>query len=232
MSNNAKGWIRSFNTDMFDTILFDFDYTLADSAKGVVECMNFAFDRLGLPLTPPDDICKTIGLTLPEAFRVLVGDGHDDKTQEFFDLFVEHADRVMVDLTVLFPEVRPMVEELRNREIGLGIVSTKYRYRIETILEREQLLDSFSVIIGGNDVTEQKPCPEGLLKAVGRFDGSVSRALYVGDSVVDAEAASRAGIPFVAVLSGTTRQEEFHNYDVYRILPGLSTLPGIVTERK
>ena len=96
-------------------------------------------------------------------------------------------------------------------------------------MEQEELLDSFSVIIGGNDVTEQKPCPEGLLKAVGMLNGSHSRPLYVGDSVVDAEAAARAQIPFVAVLSGTTREEEFKSYDVHGIIPGLKTLPRIVT---
>ena len=38
---------------------------------------------------------------------------------------------------------------------------------------------------------------------------TAERALYVGDSSVDAEAARRAGIPFAAVLSGTTPRTAF-----------------------
>ncbi len=214
--------------NLFDTIIFDFDYTLADSSRGVIESMNFAFERMDLPAAPPEDICKTIGLTLPEAFRKLAGDERPEKADEFFRLFVERADEVMVDLTLLFPDVPDTVQELKRRDIALGIVSTKYRYRIEAILRRENLLDSFSVIVGGSDVSEQKPSPEGLLKAVNGLNGACSRALYVGDSLVDAETARRARVPFVAVLSGTTEKNDFRDYKVYKTIHVLRDLLEII----
>ena len=43
-------------------VLFDFDFTLADSAEGIVACMNHALGRLGLPPAPADAIRRTIGL--------------------------------------------------------------------------------------------------------------------------------------------------------------------------
>jgi len=134
----------------------------------------------------------------------------------------------MVDLTLLFPDVPDTVQELKRRDIALGIVSTKYRYRIEAILRRENLLDSFSVIVGGSDVSEQKPSPEGLLKAVNGLNGACSRALYVGDSLVDAETARRARVPFVAVLSGTTEKNDFRDYKVYKTIHILRDLLEII----
>ena len=33
----------------FKTVIFDFDYTLADSSQGATECIRYALERLGLP---------------------------------------------------------------------------------------------------------------------------------------------------------------------------------------
>src|SRR5688500_20395924 len=37
------------NTPTFRVVLFDFDYTLADSSQGAIECINFALAEMGLP---------------------------------------------------------------------------------------------------------------------------------------------------------------------------------------
>jgi len=56
----------------------------------------------------------------------------------------------------------------------------------------------------------------------------LEESLYVGDSVVDAQTASRAGVRFVAVLSGVTPLEHFGPYRVERILHGLVDLPAFL----
>ena len=55
----------------------------------------------------------------------------------------------MVDLTTIFPDAPRAVHELRKAGMKTGIVSTKYRYRIEAILARDGLTDGFDVIVGG-----------------------------------------------------------------------------------
>ena len=107
-------------------------------------------------------------------------------------------------------------------------MSTKFRFRIETTLRREDLLDSFETIIGGEDVSNHKPDPEGLLKAIRKLESAPENSLYVGDSVIDAEAAKRAGVPFVAVLSGVTPRQDFEPYPVYKIIDSLSELPCLI----
>ena len=56
-------------------VLFDFDFTLADSSEGIVVCMNHALARLGLPPAPADAIRRTIGLDLHTALANLAGEG-------------------------------------------------------------------------------------------------------------------------------------------------------------
>lgn len=211
----------------FSAVIFDFDYTLADSSRGVLECVNQALRSLGLPSASPEDIKKTIGMSLPDTLATLAGEEHEERAEEFSRLFIEKADEVMADLTVVFDDVPRIMGQLRAKGVSLGIVSTKFRYRIETILGRVGLLEPFDAIVGGEDVSRHKPDPEGLLMAVDML-GSPSSTLYVGDSVSDAEAAMRAGLPFVAVLSGVTPREAFADYPVYKVLNKLSGLADLI----
>lgn len=212
----------------FQAIVFDFDYTLADSSRGVIDCINFALAGMGFPAVSAEDACRTIGLSLTDTFLHLVGEQNAARSDEFVRLFVRRSDEVMADQTVLFEAVPKVIGLLREKSIALGIVSTKFRYRIETILKREKLLDAFEIVIGGKDVPLHKPDPTGLLTAVEKLAGSPSDALYVGDSVIDAETAKRAEVPFVVVLSGMTRREAFRGYATHGILESVAELPGLI----
>ncbi len=213
------------NTTDLQAVIFDFDYTLADSSKGAIECINFALDQMGLARVSDEAACRTIGLSLHETFLTL-GEHHEpQRRDEFYRLFVERAEDVMSNLTVLYDSVPMMVEKLRASGLKLGIVSTKYRRRITQVLERESLLHGFEVVIGGEDVKQHKPHPQGLFEALERLECSPECVMYVGDSVVDAELAKRAGVPLIIVLSGTTPRAQFDPYTPVAVLESIQHLP-------
>ncbi|MFX1572214.1 MAG: HAD family hydrolase [Promethearchaeota archaeon] len=209
-------------------ILFDFDYTLADSSRGVVKCINYALERLKFAKVPAEEVRKTIGLTLEHTFLMLLGKQHIDETERFKSYFIEKADEVMADNTTMFVETSNVIKLLHNKGLRLGIVSTKFRYRIENILCRENLLEFFDVIVGGEDISHLKPDPLGLMHAIKKLNLHTSEVIYIGDSAVDAETAQRAGIHFVAVLSGITPQDAFNQSQVIIFLKNLSELPLIL----
>lgn len=209
-------------------IIFDFDYTLADSSKGVVECVNYALKKLKFSEIPDEEIKRTIGLTLDQTFITLAGRQQLDKTDQFKCFFVEKADEIMTDNTKLFTETPRVIRLLHNNGIKLGIVSTKFRYRITKILEREALLDYFEVVIGGEDVLILKPDPIGLLEVIKKLNLSVSQTIYIGDSITDAETARRAGIYFIAVLTGVTLRDDFKNYPATQFLKDISEIPRLL----
>ena len=62
----------------FQAVIFDFDYTLADSSQGAIECINFALTEMGLDCVPAEAACRTIGLSLSETFLTL-GEHHDSQ---------------------------------------------------------------------------------------------------------------------------------------------------------
>jgi phosphoglycolate phosphatase len=211
---------------MVQAIICDFDFTLADSSPGVVACVNEALAGLGLPLASAERIHATIGLSLPHTLQALTGIAEPALATDFTRRFVAHADQVMHGLTLLYPWVAETVRALRATGHRLGIVSSKYRYRIERLLAESSLTSQFEIIIGGEDVAQPKPDPAGLLLALQRLNLPAPDVLYVGDHPVDAEAASRAGIPFMAVLTGTSDVPSFTPYPVHSFLMDVSYLPS------
>lgn len=87
--------------------------------------------------------------------------------------------------------------------------------------------DFFDIIIGGEDVKQDKPDPQGIKKALRRLHRRKSETLYIGDSTVDAETAQAAKVDFVGVLNGMTTREELMVYPHRQILDNLSLLPLI-----
>ena len=207
------------------SVVFDFDYTLADSSEGIIESANYALRRLGLPAASDDKIRRTIGMSLQHTLTALAGGEYAGHGDEFQRLFIECADDVMHDSTVMFEFVSSLVDALLSNGIRLGIVSSKGRWRIEKILRRDGLDVRFAVIVGGEDVEVLKPDPSGLLRAVDALDTPKERCLYVGDSVTDAETARRADLPFAAVLSGVTECEAFAEYQPVMVLGSAAELP-------
>ena len=209
-------------------LLFDFDYTLADSSIAVVRCANHALTGMGLEPASPDAIRRTIGLSLPDTLAALAGEEHLSRALEFRRLWRELSDHIMVRDTKLLPGMVEALEPLREKGLRLGIVSTKYRSRIAAVLDREGVGYLFDTIVGGEDVSEHKPHPEGLLRALEQLDLAASATLYIGDSTTDAAAAQRAGVEFIAVLSGVTEEAEFVGHQTRAVVGGLGELQGLL----
>ncbi len=134
----------------------------------------------------------------------------------------------MATLTFMFACVPSVLNELKRRGMLTTIVSTKFRYRIESILARERLTDAFEVVVGGEDVAAHKPNPEGLNTALAKLGAAAVNALYVGDHPVDADAAAAAGVRFFAVLSGSAVESDFAGGNVDRFLSSLDELPPLL----
>ena len=70
----------------YRAILFDFDYTLADSSEGIIHCVNSALKTLDLPEATADEIRATIGLSLTEIYTRLAQPAHPELAPQFLRL--------------------------------------------------------------------------------------------------------------------------------------------------
>lgn len=208
----------------YKAYLFDFDYTLADSSRGIVICFRTVLENHGYDGVTDMEIKRTIGLTLEESFAILTGVSDPARLDAFKQEYVRAADEHMTRNTVFFPETLSVLRSLKSRGVYLGIISTKYRYRIQELLSQYLPSGFLDVIVGGEDVRAHKPSPEGLLCAINSLELMPEEVIYLGDSVVDAQTAQAAGVDFAGVLHGMTTREELQQYPHEMIVESLDSL--------
>ena len=202
----------------YTTYIFDFDYTLVDSSRGIVTCFRHVLGNHGHTGVTDTEIKRTIGKTLEESFSILTGITEAGTLADYKREYVKAADVHMTANTFFFPETIEVLEALKSQGAVLGIVSTKFRYRILDLFEKTGYDGLVDFIVGGEDVK----AAEGLLLAIGRASGGgKSEVLYVGDSVVDAATAQSAGTDFAGVLHGMTTREELEAYPHVAIVDDL-----------
>jgi phosphoglycolate phosphatase len=208
-----------------DALVFDFDFTLADSSRGIFRCTNLALAEMDIEMPSQSDVRPLIGLTLQEMFIQMTGMTNNDSADRFSARFHHHAYAHMAGCTTIYADVPMVMSALRANDIRTAIVSTKRRHRIEEILDLHNMRDQFDFVVGAEDVCHAKPDPEGLIMAVEMLAVDRSAAIYAGDHPVDGVAAQAAGIPFIAVLSGSHGGQDFAECRDRRIVNGVGEIP-------
>jgi phosphoglycolate phosphatase len=208
---------------------FDFDYTLADSSVEIIICFNYALKKMGLHKQSASNIQKTIGLSLQKSFEILSPYEMEKDFDRFIRLFKEKYDEVMLENINFYEDVSEVFSFLKSSgHTIVSIVSTKYKYRIEAALRRENLLHLVDNIIGGGCVNEVKPNPEGLIKAIDVSNIMVENTLYIGDSISDGECANLANVRFVAVSTGVTDKSLLEKWKPIKIISSLNGLVNVI----
>ena len=202
-------------------ILFDFDFTLGDSSKGILECFRYALESCGLPVPDEQTILSTVGMSLPDSFAILASGGCFETLRE---RFIRRGDEVMVAWSIVYDGVPETVSALRSRGYKTGVVTSKFRRRIEAVLTREGLSHLFDVIVGAEDIPNHKPNPDGIQLAMRKLGVGPEHTTYIGDALVDLKSAQAARVRFIAVSTGPTPDEEFARHGV----PVVSGLTGLL----
>ena len=146
------------------------------------------------------------------------------QTAAFRQEYRQEADIHMNVNTCLFPDTLSTLTALKKQGARIGIISTKYRFRIVSFLEKYMPEDFLDIVVGGEDVKAAKPSPEGVRFALEHLGSAPQETLYIGDSTVDAETACNAGVDFAGVLNGMTTAEELQAYPHKIIMQNLGEL--------
>jgi len=188
-----------------DAIIFDLDGTLVDSQPAALAATIEALSRFEVNVTATEvreqfggGSRKLIGyfleraLSLDEAERAI-----DEATQLKINLQVSFTDRV-----VLLPQARQLLGLLKDGGYRLALATMSARTVVDKISSYHGIEEYFDHVMTADDVIRGKPDPEILAKTIELLGVQVDRALYVGDSYHDLEAAVRLEMPFLLVDSG------------------------------
>ncbi len=180
-------------------ILFDLDGTLIDSTEAILESFAVAFKTFNNNV-PDDALIKAeIGHPLDVMFITLGVE--EEKVWDYVSAYKMHYRKISCAKTILLPEAKEAVE-LASQYATLGIVTTKTaKYSVE-LLEHMGLMHYFEVLIGREDVTNPKPHPEPIQKALKKLPSDTDEIWMVGDTCMDMLSASSANIASVGVTCG------------------------------
>lgn len=211
-------------------VFFDFDYTLGDSTAAIAEGYRLGFLALGLDPPTEEQVRHTVGLTLADGYALLTGDHNPERQEAFYHSFqhtvgVEaggEGRRLMIEGTTLFPGAEELLLALKHAGVRTAIVSTKPGSTIRRIFEHQGRKDLLDLVVGGDEVTQAKPHPQGLRLALERLGLSAEQVLFCGDTVIDAATAQAGGCDFCAVLNGTTKADAFERFPCVHTAPDLA----------
>ena len=208
----------------YQAVLFDFDYTLGDATEAIVAGFTHAFSHMGHPVPGREEVRGTVGMMLEDAYTFLTKETDPARRAEFRRLFAEVGHPMQMAGVPLFPGAAGLVLALRDAGVPTGVISSKRTDTLISILAQHGLDKVFSLVIGGDKVTKPKPDPEGILAAAAALSLRPGQVLYCGDTVIDAEAAQRAGARFCPVLNGVTPAEAFAPYPWEHVASDLTEL--------
>jgi HAD superfamily hydrolase (TIGR01549 family) len=187
-----------------DTVVLDIDGTLLDSTYHHTVAWQRALRRHGYDI-PCARIHRQIGLGGDRLVAAAAGDDAEHRHGDAIRSAWEEEYDGMLDEPDLLPGARELLGALRDRGVHVVLASSAIPRHAEhafRLLDAEHSVDAATT---ADDADESKPDSELLEAAIAQVHGTSS--VLVGDSVWDVEAARRAGIPTVSVLSGGVPEE-------------------------
>jgi phosphoglycolate phosphatase len=173
-----------------DTLLFDLDGTLVDSARDLATALNLLRGELGLAPLPLDRVRACVGdgatLLVKRAMAEIPYD--DELLRRFLTLYGEH----LLDETTVYPGIRAFLDRQHRRK--LGIVTNKPAAFTRPLLDGLDLSRYFAVVVGGDTCPEKKPHPEPLRHALRQLGADPATAVMIGDHHTDLRAGAAAGL--------------------------------------
>ena len=192
-------------------VVFDFDGTLVDSQRVIIECMSGAFANHDLPVPTPHDIRRSVGLALEYAVASLLPDPDDRGLAiEVAESYRERAFAIRHGGDYdepLFDGVRETIAALDRPNIWLGIATGKNRRGLLHSLEVHGLHHHFSTLKTADD-GPSKPHPEILQQAMAETGVEPADTVMIGDTTYDMLLAGNAGARAVGVSWGYHGSEE------------------------
>ncbi len=181
---------------MLDLVIFDADGVLFESAESNMAYYNAIFAEIGEPPLSPDEERACIFLAAMQVFE-LRADEDAAKLARMREI------ARTIDFAPFFKllrqpfELRPFLLELKRRyRVALA---TNRSATTAGLIEHLGLGGVFDAVASARDKVRPKPAPDIVRLCLERAGVAPERAVYVGDSQIDVEAASGAGAHFLGV---------------------------------
>lgn len=189
-------------------IIFDLDGTLVDTAPDLAAALNAVLVAEGQPPVSPPDLRHLVGhgvrAMFEHAFLRSSADVSSERMATLTEQFLTYYRTNIAKGSKPFPRVPETLDRLANSGAGLGVCTNKAQDLTELLLNELSLTRHFPAVVGGGRTPFNKPDPRHVLAVMKALNGNCRRAVFVGDSGIDVQAARAAEIPVIAMSYGYT----------------------------
>jgi beta-phosphoglucomutase len=189
-------------------IIFDMDGVLVDSADAHRRAWQQLGDEAGTPFSAAL-FQRTFGQRNASIIpQWLGGDVSDERFQQL-DSRKEslYRDFARQGAVRVYPRVPELLNELRQAGASVAIASSGPRENVALLIDVIGVSGRIDAVVTAEDVRNGKPHPQAFLTAAERLRLPPARCAVIEDSVHGIEAARRAGMLAVAVLTSTPRDQ-------------------------
>ncbi|MEU4272876.1 HAD family hydrolase [Streptomyces sp. NPDC026092] len=181
--------------------LFDVDGTLADTNHLHVTAWWEALRQAGHHVST-HAIHRAVGLPGEDLLGHLLGEdrdhGDDDRLSTAHDtLYATYFDRLAA-----LPGAAPLLRELAGAGWKIVLVTSAKDRELTALRQAIDADDAITDTATSDDVETGKPAAEPVRHALELVHVPAERAVFVGDTVWDMKAATRAGVTCVGLLCG------------------------------
>jgi phosphoglycolate phosphatase len=192
--------------------LFDCDGTLVDGQAGVIAAMEAAFGEVGLPAPDRHQVRRIVGLSLPQAIRLLAP-GADDDVRHAADMAYREAFRAAREagslVEPLYDGIAELVAALDEAGWLLGVATGKSQRGLDHCLAMHGLTSRFATLQTA-DGHPSKPHPSMIDTALAETGVDRAACVMIGDTQYDMAMAVNAGVRAIGVDWGYHAVEELH----------------------
>ncbi len=204
---------------MIKLIIFDIDGTLVNAYPAIVASFNHAMRCCGYPARSAAVIRRAVGRGDVELLRPFVA---SRDLRKVLRAYRAHHAGALIEKARLYPGARSLLIGLKERGIMLAVASNRPTRFSRLLLRHVGIRDFFQRVLCKDAVRFGKPHPQILLSIMRACGVSRQETLYVGDMVIDAQAARRAGVKAVMVTTGSSTRAELKHQQPYLVLPRLT----------
>ncbi len=182
-------------------VIIGFDGTIADTAPGILYCMNTTALSMGYTPVSHDELYGVIGVSLEQGFMRLYGmkeDEIDYAMNQYSKLYSIKGE----EMILIYEGIAESLNKLKDSGIKLAIVTHKNERFINNMLGVYSYIGELFDTVCATNVEREMTKTDMLRKVCADLEVDPGEAVFVGDSYVDAIAAGEAGMDFAAALYG------------------------------
>ena len=185
---------------MYHYIFFDLDGTLTDSKEGILNCLRYAFEKMGKPIPAEEILLKFIGPPLQDSFREFCGFTEEEALRGI-RLFRERYAPIGKFENAAAPGMPELCAQLKEQGFVLALASSKPEEMCVPICEKFGFAPSMTVITGSPPVGDWSKADviRETMRRLGLTEADRASILMVGDRKFDVLGARECGIACVGV---------------------------------